>query len=265
MYGSYGEINVDAGAALNVSGSTITATGGIGISQGGGAGRIYLYSNDSEIGGISINSSQVLAAGGEGASEYPDGRAAIFVSSYSGVNITGYSVLTASGHHAFVDIDANYSAVTLANSSINATAKPSADGGEGTVNINAGGSINAGSSSISATGNPDYPYGGNAVYLSGDSDVTLGSVTATRYVSVNSSAGAIVDGNDGLNILAPWAELYGDKGVGSITNPLETAVTELRVVSYNGDIGVINSGDLWLYGYNAVYAPYGDAAIRATG
>jgi filamentous hemagglutinin family protein len=264
MYGSYGEINVDAGAALNVSGSTITATGGSGISQYGGTGRIYLNSNDSEVGGISISASQVLAAGGDGASEYQDGGAAIYVSSYSGeINIIGGSVLTASGHDAFVNIDANYGGVTLVSSSINAAAKPSADGGEGTVNIYADGSINAGSGSISATGNPDFSYG-NEVYLNGSSDVTLGSVTATRNVRVYSS-GAIIDGNDGLNILAPWAELYGDSGVGSITNPLETAVTELRVVSYNGDIGVINSGDLRLYGYNAVYAPYGDAAIGATG
>jgi filamentous hemagglutinin family protein len=266
MYGSYGEINIDAGVALNVSGSTITATGGSGISQNGGTGRIYLNSNDSEVGGISISASQVLATGGEGASEYADGYAEINVTANSGdINITGGSVLTASGNDAFVRIDANYGGVTLANSSINASAKTSADGGEGIVNIYADGSINAGSGSISATGNPDYPYGGSEVYLSGPTGVTLGSVTATRYVNVYSSAGAIVDGNDGLNIQASEISLQAYGGVGSITDPLEILASSLRVSSQTGDIGVINSGNLWLYGYNAIYAPNGDAAIGATG
>jgi filamentous hemagglutinin family protein len=263
MYGSYGEINVDAGAALNVSGSTITATGGSGISQYGGTGRIYLNSNDSEVGGISISASQVLAAGGEGASEYQDGGAAIYVSSYSGeINITGGSVLTASGHDAFVNIDAYSGGVTLVSSSINAAAKPSADGGEGTVNIYADGSINAGSGSISATGNPDFSYG-NEVYLNGSSDVTLGSVTATRNVRVYSS-GAIIDGNNGLNINAPEVYMNAYGGVGTIANPIEILTSSLRVNSQYGDIGIINSGNL-LLGYSAVYAYNGNAAIGTTG
>ena len=267
-YGGYGQIVLDAGHALTVSGSTITATGGDGISQGGGNGNVSLYSNDYEIGGISISASQVLATGGEGASEYQDGNANINLTAYSGgIGITDSSALIATGYEANVYLNASsFASVTLANSSIQAAGKASADGGEGTVSIySSNGSIYAGSGTISATGNTNSYYKDSEVYLSGLSGVTLGSVTATHYVSVYSANGAIVDGNTGLNISAPEVYLNGYSGVGSIANPLETLATELRVSSGNGDIGIINTGNLWLYAYNAVYAPSGNAAIGTTG
>ncbi len=267
-YGGYGQIVLDAGHALTVSGSTITATGGDGISQDGGNGNVSLYSNDYEIGGISISASQVLATGGEGASEYQDGNANINLTAYSGgIGITDSSALIATGYEANVYLNASsFASVTLANSSIQAAGKASADGGEGTVSIySSNGSIDAGSGTISATGNTNSYYKDSEVYLSGLSGVTLGSVTATHYVSVYSANGAIVDGNTGLNISAPEVYLNGYSGVGSIANPLETLATELRVSSGNGDIGIINTGNLWLYAYNAVYAPSGNAAIGTTG
>ncbi len=259
----FGEIDISA-EVITVSGSTLSAQGGDGNSQISGFGGTA-YIDILAGGGISINASQVSATGGMGYSGYQNGNAYIDLSTYSGgVNITGDSALTATGGYtASIDITAYAGSVTLANSSVRSAA--GADGGEGNIRIVASnGSINAATGTISAVGNSNYYYDPQ-IYLSGDSGVTLGYVEADHYVEVYSASGAIVDGNTGLNILAPEISLQGSTGVGSIANPIETLTSSLRVSSQNGDIGVINTGNLRLYGYNAVYAPSGNAAIGTSG
>jgi filamentous hemagglutinin family protein len=267
--GGNAEIYLNAVAAYGgnifVTDATVSAIGGTSSSSYGGTATVNVYASG---GDLTISGSQVLATGGVGASEYQDGNANINLTAYSGgIGITDSSALIATGYEANVDLNAySFASVTLANSSIQAAGKASADGGEGNVSIySSNGSINAGSGTISATGNTNSYYKDSEVNLSGLSGVTLGSVTATHYVSVYSANGAIVDGNTGLNISAPEVYLNGYSGVGSIANPLETLATELRVSSGNGDIGIINTGNLWLYAYDAVYAPSGNAAIETTG
>jgi hypothetical protein len=267
--GGNAEIYLNAVAAYGgnifVTDATVSAIGGTSSSSYGGTATVNVYASG---GDLTISGSQVLATGGVGASEYQDGNANINLTAYSGgIGITDSSALIATGYEANVDLNAySFASVTLANSSIQAAGKASADGGEGNVSIySSNGSINAGSGTISATGNTNSYYKDSEVNLSGLSGVTLGSVTATHYVSVYSANGAIVVGNTGLNISAPEVYLNGYSGVGSIANPLETLATELRVSSGNGDIGIINTGNLWLYAYDAVYAPSGNAAIETTG
>jgi hypothetical protein len=208
----------------------------------------------------------VSAIGGMGASGYQDGYASINLSVNSGgIDITGGSALTATGHDAAVNVS-TYSlggSITLANSSIQAAGKASADGGEGYVSIySPSGSINAGSGAISATGNTNSSYSNSEVYLTSSSDMTLGSVTATQYVSATSYSGAIVDGNIGLNVSAPEVYMSGYGGVGSIANPIEIQASALSVYSGSGSIGVINTGNLILNGFRA---SNGSIAIGATG
>lgn len=271
-WGGSGDVTLSAAYQLTIAGSTIAATGGIGSAYNGGAGDINLFSEEDGGGGISINASQILATGGAGASGSDDGYASIDLRTYSGsINITGGSALTATGFSADTTIDAYVGSVTLANSSVHSAAKPGADGGEGNVTIYAsGGILDAGSGTIRATGNPnygDYGYGpdGNEIYLYGPGGVILGYVEADRFVNVSSSNGAIVDGNNGLNILAPKINMQGYAGVGSIDNPIETLTSLLSVSSQTGNIGVINTGNLWLNGYHAVYAPVGHISIGASG
>lgn len=271
-WGGSGNVNVTAAYALTIAGSTIAATGGSASFYSGGSGNINLTSDEVAGGGISINASQILASGGTGASGSNDGYATIDLIAHSGsINITGGSALTATGFSANTTIDSSVGSVTLTNSSVHSAAKPGADGGEGNVTIYAsGGVLNAASGTIRATGNPNfgnYGYGpdGNEIYLYGPGGVILGYVEADRFVNVSSSNGAIVDGNIGLNILAPKINMQGYAGVGSIENPIETLTSLLSVSSQTGDIGVINTGNLWLNGYHAVYAPVGHAAIGASG
>jgi filamentous hemagglutinin family protein len=271
-WGGSGEVELSAAYQLAIAGSTIAATGGNGSAYNGGDGNINLVSEEDGGGGISISASQILASGGTGSGGYSDGDASIDLKTYSGsIDITGGSALTATGFSAYTTIDAYVGPVTLANSSVHSAAKPGADGGEGNVTIYAsGGVLDAGSGTIRATGNPnfgDYGYGpqGNEIYLYGPGGVILGYMEADRYVSVSSSNGAIVDGNNGLNILAPKIYMQGYAGVGSIDNPIETLTSLLSVSSQTGDIGVINTGNLWLNGYHAVFAPEGHVAIGASG
>lgn len=272
LWGGSGNVRMDAANQLTISGSTIAATGGSGSVNSGGSGDINLYSEQYSGGGISINASQILATGGAGASGSNDGYASIEVRSHSGsIDITGGSALTATGFWADTVIDSYAGSVTLANSTVHSAAKPGADGGEGNVTIYAsGGVLDAGSGTIRATGNPNfgnYGYGpdGNEIYLYGPGGVILGYVEAERFVNVSSSNGAIVDGNIGLNILAPKINMQGYAGVGSIDNPVETLTSQLSVSSQTGNIGVINTGNLWLNGYHAVYAPVGHISIGASG
>ena len=271
-FGASGNVTIEAGYGLTISGSTIAATGGIGTASSGGSADINLYSEEDGGGSISINASQILATGGTGASGSSDGYASIDLRTYSGsINITDGSALTATGFSANTTIDSYVGSVTLANSSVHSAGKPGADGGEGNVTIYAsGGVLDAASGTIRATGNPnygDYGYGpdGNEIYLYGPGGVILGYVEAERFVNVSSSNGAIVDGNVGVNILAPTINMQGYAGVGSIENPIETVTSQLSVSSQTGDIGVINTGNLWLNGYHAVFAPEGHVAIGASG
>lgn len=272
MWGASGNVTIDAGYQLTVTGSTIAATGGSGSAYSGGSADINLYSEQYSGGGISINASQILATGGTGASGSDDGYASIDLRTYSGsINITGGSALTATGFSANTTIDSYVGSVTLANSSVHSAGKPGADGGEGNVTIYAsGGVLDAASGTIRATGNPNfgnYGYGpdGNEIYLYGPGGVILGYVEADRFVNVSSSNGAIVDGNIGLNILAPKINMQGYAGVGSIDNPIETLTSLLSVSSQTGNIGVINTGNLRLNGYHSVYAPVGHISIGASG
>jgi filamentous hemagglutinin family protein len=255
----FGKIDISA-EVITVSGSTLSAQGGDGNSQISGFGGTA-YIDILAGGGISINASQVSATGGMGYSGYQNGSAYIDLSTSSGgINITGGSTLTATGGYtASIDITADAGSVTLADSSVRSAA--GADGGEGNIRIVASnGSINAATGTISAVGNSNYYYDPQ-IHLSGLSGVTLGYVEADQYVEVYSSSGAIVNGNAGLNISAPEVYLNGYSGVGSIANPIEIKASSLGVYSGNGNVGVINTGDLML---NSFYA-YGGMAINAIG
>ena len=88
---------------------------------------------------------------------------------------------------------------------------------------------------------------------------TLGLLSANTAVNVTTS-GAILDGIQANNILAPTATLSAGTGVGSIADPLQTLVGQLAVSSIGGEIGIINSGSLILNGLSggasnaAIYA-----------
>jgi hypothetical protein len=76
---------------------------------------------------------------------------------------------------------------------------------------------------------------------------SLGLLQAGTSITVNSTAGAISDGNGGLNnLLAPTANLTGATGIASVASPLQTQVANLTVSSGSGEIGISNTGNLSL-------------------
>jgi hypothetical protein len=169
----------------------------------------------------------------------------------------------------------------------------------GTIDLLAGGDITTsgvltGSTTISATANGALSVAGsitsgtgttltglnvtqtggtisgilNATATSGDVSLsqaggyTLGLLSAPGSVSVSSGA-AIVDGNAGPNLSASSAFLSAGSGIGTIADPLETAVGQLSASSSAGEIGIINTGNLTLSGLFLGGA--GSAAVGATG
>ncbi|MDP2396740.1 MAG: hypothetical protein Q8M53_00105, partial [Burkholderiales bacterium] len=286
--GGFGNISNSANA-LNYSGSQVIATGGSG-EQAGDA-----YIDSVSVGHQQITNSTFTAAAGTSADGYSGGSGYIYLESeslgISGSQLTALaanngtrgwaeieidlwgnatienSTLTANGQSAWMYLYANGSApaINLTNSALNVTA---ADGGEGYIEVRtvgAGSTINAGSSTITVQGvtvegGEGYYYSPSA-RLFADGNIALGQVSA-QEVYVQSSSGAIIDGNIGLNIAANYMELRAATGIGSFDNPLETQAAYLFAQSSSGEIGVINAGDLNVY---RAYNWSGSVTVGATG
>jgi hypothetical protein len=120
------------------------------------------------------------------------------------------------------------------------------DGGNAEIYLDAvasyGGDIFVTDATVSAIGgSSSSAYGGK------------GNISIVAYSgSINAATGTIS---------APEVYLNGYSGVGSIANPIEIQASSLGVYSGNGNVGVINTGDLIL---NSFYA-YGGMAINAIG
>ncbi|MDP1537852.1 MAG: filamentous hemagglutinin N-terminal domain-containing protein, partial [Burkholderiales bacterium] len=247
--GGYANIYISANE-INVSGSQVQATGGNG--DWGGSAYVALEAN----GTLSIVSSTVAAQGGNAATFGGDG--AVYLNA-GDISITDSQVMATGGTGSSASSGAVYIYASnnsgIFNSTVSAKGGIGADGGEGYVSIYADGSIDAGSSIIGAEGGE-----GGGVYIYAQGDVTLGAVNSSDNIYVY-SAGAIIDGNTGVNITAPYAYLYGNSGVGTLLNPLETQVSYLSVYANGGEIGIINAGDLLLSGF---YNSGGNVAIAST-
>lgn len=290
--GGYAQIYADVRGPILIAGSItgLGGTGGTGVSGGqGGYSNLTLTNYDFTGGTITVDSTGSIGitggSGGQGGLSGGSygGNANISLYSDSATTVNGNMTATGGagvvgpegleytwgGGEASIYLSAygSSASVTIANNAtVSAIGQAGPDGGEGYVSLYAPyGTINTSTGIVTARG------GGNNYYLVAEvnayagGDITLGQMNADDLVYVYTYGGQIIDGNTGVNILAPRAQLYGYGGVGSITNPLETVVTELRVNSNNGDIGIINTGNLLLYGYNAFYAPNGNVAIGTTG
>jgi filamentous hemagglutinin family protein len=276
IYGDIKNILVDR--------STIRARGGDGASSGGSAFvelLVYFFSD-----GITLSRSTVEALGGSGESggtasvRINWGSASIVDSILRSIGGTGSELDGA----AFVSIEGKD--VTIRNSLIKA------DGAEGSITVSsalgivaensslvatgtgcstcstvvelyATGPISMGSSEAVATG-ANSAEGSRSVYVSaGSGDVTLGRLETDSGGTVSVwSAGAILDGNAGMNILAPEASLFAQSGIGSIANPIETAVQSLYLDAFAGEINIVNHGDLTLN--SLVFGGTGAAVYAST-
>ncbi|MGV3627791.1 MAG: filamentous hemagglutinin N-terminal domain-containing protein [Betaproteobacteria bacterium] len=169
-------------------------------------------------------------------------------------NITAQGSSGNDGHVKLLANDASYGGSINVNNSV--VSSLGADGGEGYVDIYAKSLLNTASSTVNANG----PY--SRIDFSAGGDVTLGLVSGSNYVRIVSNNGAIIDGNNGLNVSAARAELRGWNGVGTVADPLETQIANnLEVYSSNGGIGIINTGDLMLSWFSAS----ANAAVGTTG
>lgn len=261
--GGSARVDFQASAIDIKSGSVIRARGGNGASDGtnyGGDSNIDIYANGTN--GVKIYNSLVEGIGGSGMSGSQQGNAFIGIGtgvSGGNIDISG-STISANGYVGDIYMSASYGGnIMVANSNVMAQGRLGADGAEGYVSLYApSGTLDAASSTVSAFGQPGM---GSGVSFSANGDITLGLVVATDTVGISSWNGAITDGNSGLNVSAPYAELYANNGVGSVANPLETQVSYLDVDSNSGGIGVINAGNLVLGAFGAG----GNSAIGATG
>lgn len=83
--------------------------------------------------------------------------------------------------------------------------------------------------------------------LDATENITLGLLTTSGAVTVDSSSGAILDGdlNNGLDVIAQTAILQAAQGIG-VGNPLETQVAYLEAAGHAGGIWIANQGNLVL-------------------
>ncbi len=282
-YGGSGggaQVNLTSSGLIQVDGS-INVTGGKGGdggSGGGGGGNATVGAYWSEGGSITVsNAGSIAVTGGEGGKSIysyggSGGSANITLMSADVLDVSGQITATGGvagsgslgnwgGGDARVDLSAyGIGGVNIRNTTVSASAQTGADGAEGHVRVYApAGPIDSSTSTVSAVGLEFYDTG---VYFSAAGNITLGQAISNGYVDIE-AGGAIIDGNTGVNVIAPVAYLYGGNGVGSIIgNPIETQVASLVVGATNGDIGVINAGDLRLQYLNA---GNGNAAIGSTG
>jgi len=107
--------------------------------------------------------------------------------------------------------------------------------------------------------------GGGNITLTAPSVTIGGTLTSPGGAVTVTAVNAIVDDNPGVDIVGAQALLTGPLGVGTIANPIETAVANLTVSSVSAatqEIGIINSGNLVL---DALNFSGSLAAIGATG
>jgi len=263
-WSGYSYINL-YGNTVGIDSSTLRVTGSNATTDFGGGAEVYAYAYG--VGGLGVNGSTLEATGGTGPLRQGYALVSLGSGTFGGnVNINS-STLKATGFGASIYVDSAAN-VTAVNSALTAAAKTGADGGEGSISVYApSGSIDTTGSTLSAIGRssldggPCCVYTGTSLYANGN--VTLGQLTSSEFVGVQSNSGAIIDGNAGANVVAPAAVLTGFNGVGSITNPLETQVGDLVVAANTGEIGIINAGDLRLL--DLFYNGGGSAAIGTTG
>jgi filamentous hemagglutinin family protein len=257
--------NPSSGSSVYLNGSTIRIENSTVEATGQYAG-INVYANGP--GGVNIENSSLLAQGRAGAN---GGTGSIYLQTgFQNGNVSVQSSdITAKGRVAY--LSAYGGNVTVRASTMTAAA----DGGGGLVEIYADNRIDIGSSALRTTGeNPkpaqrgiglaviDGGEGGNGIILEAQSDITLGSLSSDGPADVRSWSGRIVDGNNGANIVAPSAFLFGANGIGSISNPLETQVSSIELDAYGGQIGIANLGNLRL---DRLTFGGSDAAIGTTG
>lgn len=283
---SYGGGNsnlfIDAGV-ININGSQVIATGGNATGVGGSGGSAYIGVDSTGL--LQITNSSLMVTGGNGVNPVDAGSAAVDIAAF-GLAVTGSQLKALSGNNggggsASISIDGgegnalSINSSTLeskGNSSANidifgiapgtvaglqdSTFAASADGGDGYISVLSYGAVDFSTSTLTSTG----PSGVVDIYA--DQGVTLGLINSSQIVYVYSGNGALVDGNTGLNISAPQISLFGDGGVGTIANPLETQAGQLYVEADSGEIGIINSGNLMLSG---AYSNTANIAVGATG
>jgi len=85
------------------------------------------------------------------------------------------------------------------------------------------------------------------VDLTSAGDLGLGALSSAGDVRLNISGGAIADNNGAAqNIAALNLTIVADQGVGTVADPLETAVSNLNALNNIGAIGLINANELFV-------------------
>jgi filamentous hemagglutinin family protein len=120
-----------------------------------------------------------------------------------------------------------------------------ATGGAGTIDVEAG----TGSITMSTTSNQSTDSGDIRFYAK--QNVTLGgTISTTANVSVTADDGSIFDGDTdgGLDIIATGLRLDAGIGIGqlgsTVTNPIETEVSQVSARATSGGINILENNDL---------------------
>jgi hypothetical protein len=205
------------------------------------------------------------------------------------VGVTGngnIAISAASSITVTETIDSNGGTVTLdATTDVNINASILSGGGAVTVladndiTFNASGSIDteSGSPTVTLTADDGGAVGGGIDMTDGSSvdatggaitatatdDITLALLTTTGAVTVTSSAGSILDTADtaGNDISAASAVLIAATDVGTLANPLETALANLEGVATSGNFYLDDTGTLTIGGIGATVGVKADDNI----
>ena len=120
----------------------------------------------------------------------------------------------------------------------------------GTVTVVADNASGNNGGEITMDDGSDIDAGSGVIDLDSDGDITLGLLTTSTGVTVDSTSGSILDISDtmGNDIDAATAVLNAATGVGTEANPLETTLDNLEADSGSGGVWVDNTGDLVIGG-----------------
>jgi len=252
-----GNVNVDG---VNVAGTVaLTAVGAINSVTNDGtaditAGTVNLTAN---AGGIGTTSPVDVAASVALNANTSADSSNIFIDGIGnlplGIVTAGSGNVTLNSTGAITDANAATDNITASTANLTAGTNIATSGDPlettvGTLNAtaNAGGvfiseadAVTLGT--ITATG-----AGNDVVVTNTTGDMTVGTVTAPDQVTLTSTAGAILDGNDPpagtINVTATTLVATAASGIGTASNPVEVTVSNLTTTGGTGSVFITNSG-----------------------
>ncbi|MDF1754557.1 MAG: autotransporter-associated beta strand repeat-containing protein, partial [Verrucomicrobiales bacterium] len=114
-----------------------------------------------------------------------------------------------------------------------------------TITADADGDANGSGGAINMADGSQVGAGSGNVVLHADEDITVSNIVTTSTITATSTSGAILDGGDsGTDLVAAAFVATTAGGVGTSTNAIDTALTNLEADGGSGGVFLSNTGDL---------------------